>query len=166
MIEFYESGKVLSGSLVQDTTITTHGIPYTFSMIEFYESGKVKEGYLSKETTTITIGDSPYIFAARRDIEFYESGKVKGGELANPLTISIGGNKYQFDKVYFDSEGTIIQLLHSRTEKKKIARTLARPILLKEKLLFASCKRRDFILHLQYKHPLLEERVKIRFIGE
>ena len=102
------------GALAKDTLITIGGIPYTFnSFITFYESGKVEGGSLAKDTTVI-IGGISYTFANVEDkyidIFFYESGKVNGGGLANPLAMSIGGKGYQFDRVYFDSEGTIIQI--------------------------------------------------------
>ena len=72
------------------------------------------EGYLARETTVTTLGIS-YTFASIEDkyidISFYESGKAKkGGGLTNPLAMSIGGKGYQFYRVYFDSEETIIQI--------------------------------------------------------
>ena len=91
----YNNGMVEYGFLAQDTTITTHGIPYTFAAtkkIFFYESGKVEEGTLVKKVT-ITIHGIPYTFSSRRGIGFYESGKVKGGVFSkeqqpSPPTVS------------------------------------------------------------------------------
>ena len=102
MIDFYESGKVKGGKLAKPKTITIHGIPYTFAGgwgIGFYESGKVEGGYVSKYTTVNTHG-IPYTFHSF--IGFYESGKVKGGGLSNPLTMSIGGKRCQYDIVDFE----------------------------------------------------------------
>ena len=78
-------------------------------LLKFYESGKVKQGWLAKDTTRHSTTASPIPLILF--IYFYENGKIEnGGELTNPLAMFIGGKGYQFDGVYFDLEGKIIQI--------------------------------------------------------
>ena len=95
--------------LAKETTVTTHGISYTFATnnwIEFYPSGKVEKGRLAQDTP-LKFGGILYIFD---ELYFDRNGKVKGGGLSNPLAMSIGGKEYQFQEVHFDNEGKIIQI--------------------------------------------------------
>ena len=97
------SGMVKYGILAKETTITNHGIPYTFAadkLIYFYESGKVKEGNLVHDKIlTIEITPIPLLLVVGWVLVMLllsMSGKVKKGVLAQDTTVTISGKKYTF----------------------------------------------------------------------
>ena len=112
LIEYYESGKVKSGTLCRPQNI--HGIHYssrgTFAPlpgISFFENGKVKQGILLKPQYINGFKCSwNYRPQKEYDIQFYSSGNIKEGYLGYHLIMN-GIHLKKWRKIEFFDNGQI-----------------------------------------------------------
>ena len=95
-LAFYESGKISSFSLKEDTKVEVDGLSYKAKaggQLFFNESGKISSFSL-KEDTIVEIDGLSYKAKAGNYLSFYESGKISSFSLKEDTIVKAYGKKY------------------------------------------------------------------------
>ena len=101
-IEFYESGKLKTGQLANNTTIIKGLVFPTGTIVTFAESGVVKKITI-EQNITINIKGIEY----RNEVAFHPNGQIAYGWLAKDQTIQ-GQNLEKGKKITLSEDGKII----------------------------------------------------------